>query len=294
MALNHDKQPRDNIAHLDRVIGCLRGGEGHHAVLGVPRDANKAQLDAAYRTLCVALHPDNRAFREIGRQEDVTRAFQAVSQAYNTLKDPERKAKYMQQQIERQLKQRGADSQPANGPIDAVQAQLKNIRLQIERRRWAEAEQLATRLSDASPGAGQGQGALLLGRAIYNNEANAADSRTKRAHELWQQAYHRQDASAALRLEAAMLLANSYRRSAEPAQARDWAGRALQLDARNVDAARIMRLLDRSNAPGASGRLGARAAPSQRADDAELDENSSTFGRAWRKGGDLVKRLLGA
>lgn len=57
-----------------------------YGVLGVPRDADNAQVKAAYRTLAKACHPDLPGGSE--------RRFREISLAYATLGNPARRAAY--------------------------------------------------------------------------------------------------------------------------------------------------------------------------------------------------------
>ena len=62
----------------------------YYAVLGVPRTAEPAAIKAAYRKLARQLHPDvNRDARDNQR-------FTKVNEAYEVLKDPEKRRKYDQ------------------------------------------------------------------------------------------------------------------------------------------------------------------------------------------------------
>lgn len=62
--------------------------DGHYRALGVPPTASPEEIKRAFRTLARDLHPDSNPGK------DTTAAFQRISQAYDTLKDPERRASY--------------------------------------------------------------------------------------------------------------------------------------------------------------------------------------------------------
>src|SRR5947208_111058 len=62
----------------------------YYAVLGVPREANEDAIKAAYRKLARKYHPD--VSKETGAEEK----FKEVSEAYETLKDAEKRAAYDQ------------------------------------------------------------------------------------------------------------------------------------------------------------------------------------------------------
>lgn len=61
----------------------------HYAVLGVPRSASARQITSAYRRLVRSLHPDSRPEDPAAAQD-----LAAVLAAYDTLRDPERRAAY--------------------------------------------------------------------------------------------------------------------------------------------------------------------------------------------------------
>lgn len=63
-----------------------------YAVLGVARDANEAELKAAYRRLSRLLHPDKHTRASTAAEA----AFGRLTAAYNVLSDPHRRAIYDQ------------------------------------------------------------------------------------------------------------------------------------------------------------------------------------------------------
>ncbi len=60
----------------------------YYAALGVARDADAEQIKKAYRKLARAHHPD------VSKSPDAEARFKEVAEAYQTLKDPEKRAAY--------------------------------------------------------------------------------------------------------------------------------------------------------------------------------------------------------
>lgn len=60
----------------------------YYSILGVPRDADDEAIKKAYRRLARKYHPD------VSKEPDATARFQEVGEAYETLKDPEKRAAY--------------------------------------------------------------------------------------------------------------------------------------------------------------------------------------------------------
>jgi curved DNA-binding protein len=62
----------------------------YYAILGVQKNASEDEIKAAYRKLARKYHPD------VSKEKDAEAKFKEVAEAYQTLKDPEKRAAYDQ------------------------------------------------------------------------------------------------------------------------------------------------------------------------------------------------------
>lgn len=65
-------------------------GRDYYEVLGVGKNASDDELKKAYRKLALKWHPDKNQ----GNQEEASRRFKEISEAYDVLSDPEKKKIY--------------------------------------------------------------------------------------------------------------------------------------------------------------------------------------------------------
>lgn len=70
------------------------GNSDPYGVLGLDHDAGQTDIKAAYRSLMKKYHPDSRPSNQRRLSTEVS---QRLNDAYETLKDPQRKAEYDEQ-----------------------------------------------------------------------------------------------------------------------------------------------------------------------------------------------------
>lgn len=66
----------------------------YYSILGVSRDATQEEIKKSYRSLCLSLHPDRQAGKSDEEKKKAEEKFKEVSEAYETLSDPDKKRAY--------------------------------------------------------------------------------------------------------------------------------------------------------------------------------------------------------
>jgi len=64
----------------------------YYQILGIPRNATKAQIKKAYRKLAMQYHPD----RNPGKEQWANEKFKEINEAFSVLGDPEKRGQYDQ------------------------------------------------------------------------------------------------------------------------------------------------------------------------------------------------------
>lgn len=81
----------ERIALLHRALGR----RDHYQLLGIPRTASADDVKSAYAALSREIHPDRFYKMELGKRRDMLdTVFARVSEAYETLRDPAKRAEY--------------------------------------------------------------------------------------------------------------------------------------------------------------------------------------------------------
>lgn len=115
--------------------------KNYYEILGVPRNAGEKEIKAAYHRLARSLHPDKAATPQ--ERERVEQEFALISQAYNTLKDKDKRAAYdrtLDAQQQRMMAGGAGAPRPATDSSGAVPrpsgANLEKSRAAVARRAY--------------------------------------------------------------------------------------------------------------------------------------------------------------
>ena len=148
----------------------------YYAILGVPRDAGEAAIRERFRQLARERHPDRFRGEEKARAEE---EFQAVTEAYNVLVDPERRRQHDGElSTPRTARQTGID-----------QDQLLKVYLQrgiraYKEKRYREAADNFDRATRAAPDHAQAWYSLALACSREERFVDRAGTAIARACEL--------------------------------------------------------------------------------------------------------------
>ena len=82
--------------------------ENYYDILGIPRNASEEQIKRAYRKIAVKFHPDKKQGNKVAEE-----MFREATEAYEVLKDPEKKKRYdsgfARPKTKIKVKRRGSD-----------------------------------------------------------------------------------------------------------------------------------------------------------------------------------------
>jgi curved DNA-binding protein CbpA len=134
-------------ADIEARAAAIEGGD-FFQVLGVAPESPPERIQSAYFALAKQWHPDRTPAELQDLRPLITRAFARVSEAYQTLNDPKRRAEYVAAQA-----QAGGATDEEERVARAVDAALEFQKAEIllKKRDLAGAEALARRAAEADP-----------------------------------------------------------------------------------------------------------------------------------------------
>ena len=150
----------------------------YYAVLGVPREASRESIRRRFRELARERHPDR--FRDEAK-ERAERDFQAITEAFNVLSDPERRRQHDVELADRSKRSAPREGFDREGMVKAYLA--RGVRAYREKR-WLEAADSFDRAARTDPGRAQAWYYLALAASREERWLGKAQEAIARACEL--------------------------------------------------------------------------------------------------------------
>ncbi|GEM_PF-1906441 len=213
----------------------------HYALLGVQTGAGHAEVRDAFFRLAKLLHPDLQVFNEPERKAAVTRAFQAVSSAHNTLSDPHRRAEY-----DHSLGHAPTPTAPGGGEPnpDLARIYMHRSKQVLQQRAWVQAEDGLRAARELFGPDSDPECDVLLAWAVFNNTNLPEDDRAAESKELLERVIKLERADH-IEAQASYYMAIWCKLQGEVPAVRKHLEHCLKLSPRHVDAQRELRLFER-------------------------------------------------
>ena len=160
---------------IERLYGVAQRGD-YYALLGVAQNATTPEVKRAYFGLVKKVHPDRLG--KLGLDDmrpQATRLFNVLTQAFDTLSDPHRRAEYRAGKISGATPTRPTQREGAVNTEESAKIAYHKGRVMATRRSFAEAEALFREAVEAKPDVARYW--QSLGSAIFFNE----DSRSEKS-----------------------------------------------------------------------------------------------------------------
>jgi len=210
----------------------------YFAILGVPMDADRAQIQKAYFELARQVHPDRLRKQKIeDLLEKSTEVFKVLSDAYNLLINPQMKAAY----IEKLGAHVAATGEVMGAESDRVEmAKIFNHKglLLLKRRDFAQAEEFFQKAREQDPD--NPVYALRLGCSIFSNGERDEKERLSQAKVYLSEAVEKDESNA----EAHYHLALYYKQTGNVVLCRKHLNAAIGHRDHFIEAKRELRLLE--------------------------------------------------
>lgn len=236
--MSNSDQP--SLDALDLINQRIETGVDHYAVLGLAPGVSVTDIRDAFFRYAKVLHPDLPVFAAPERKAQVTKAFQAISSAHNTLSDQNRRADY-DSMMGNAAVIRSGHVKPDPNLASIYMHRSKQV---LQQRSWAQAEEGLRAAKELFGPKGNPECDSYLAWAIFNNTAHSEDARAEESKALF-------DGVIALELnnhieaQACYYLAIWCKLQGEVPMVRKHLERCLKIDKRHIDAQRELRLFER-------------------------------------------------
>ncbi len=259
-----DPQASKPVDVMKDILAAVQAGADHFGVLGLQRTAAPNEIRDAYFRLAKQVHPDLPQFiHDPKLRAEASKAFQAITAAHATLSDVGKRTTYLQQlaasvqqasEITAENKAIEALSKPdqAQPPVNADVAKiyLHRGRQMVQRRDWVGAQEALDLASKRLEGRELAECKVLLGQAIFNNNANAEKVRLEQPRDLWQSVLDDKSKPAeGFQAAAAYQLAVWNKLHGDMKTVMRLLDQCLGADPKHIDAAREKRLLEMRRGP---------------------------------------------
>jgi hypothetical protein len=212
-------------------------------MLGIAKDAPTTEVQKAFFALAKTWHPDKLPQELMDVKDQCSKVFARLSEAHNTLTDPQKRQKYMQL-----VKEGGATPDEQAQVADVLEAvsEFQKAEFFIKRNDWAKAEEHVRRAYKLDSGQPDYIAALAWIEAL--KPENQSEEQTSKRIAMLDEAIKINANCAKAYFYRGMLLK---RIDKMPAAYKDFK-KAVELDEHNIDAAREVRLYNMRKQPGGS------------------------------------------
>jgi curved DNA-binding protein CbpA len=230
------REPTSKVADvLTTKVEQARAGD-YIALLDLGPDPDEADVKQAYFRLARMVHPDTiRKQALMDRKDDAAFVFEKVTEAFQVLSDPGRRAQYIK---------KGGNA-PGVDPVrqgkmleEQAKIALHHGKMLLKRRAFADAESHFREYTNLKPD--DARGYLYLGWSLFQNREKDLEERLEEAKGAFQRALKLDDESA----DGNYYLALYYKERGDFDGVAKFIKKALSLDPKHVPSLREQRLLE--------------------------------------------------
>ena len=240
----------DPIGSMKLILAAVDAGADHFAILQLLPSSLPVEARDQYFRLAKIVHPDLPQFANNPTlRADATRAFQANPAAHAVLPHPQRRAAYIASRATAGMGGDEGAAEGAGGPERPATPEVALIYLHrgrqlMIRRDFAGAQEALELAAPVLNPKDQAECNVLLGWAMFNNEANPEAARIARSKELWVEVA-KLAPNSSHHAQSQYYLAIWSKLHGEMRHAATYLDRCLTLDPKHIDAAREKRLMEK-------------------------------------------------